>query len=243
MTKLQKKDKQKSAAKSSYLSVTYDENVAPISAYPLQLASFITTNFFSKKGKLLDVGCGTGEFLKAFSCQGFDSIGVDLSPNINQLKEFDVRNCDFEEDQLPYEDGSIDFIFSKSVIEHLHAPEGLIDECYRVLKPGGRAVIMCPSWKHNYKEAFYIDHTHVTPFTRLSLEQILKQSGFNVIKCDHFMQLPSAWGNKLVSALYNIFSLLPLPYSPINRISWPNSFNKLIRFSKEKMLLSVVEKV
>ena len=144
-------------------------------------------------------------------------------------------------DTYPFPDNHFDLIFSKSVIEHLREPDFLFEEVHRVLKPGGTFVCLTPSWKHSYREQFYIDHTHVTPFTRHSLETLCELSGFEA-KCDYLYQLPFLWKYPFLKPLVKLFSLLPIPYKPFSKIPWPDEVNKFIRFSKEVMLISKVKK-
>jgi SAM-dependent methyltransferase len=234
---------QKSAAKKSYLEVTYNESLVPRTSYPRKLVNYLIKRFRIETGSILDVGCGRGEFLESFQIAGFDVSGVDLSPNLDVLsKRFKVKQGDFERESLPYKDESFDYIFSKSVIEHLHQPEKLLDECYRLLKPGGKIIIMCPSWVHTYWGPFYIDHTHVTPFTLPSLRQVLKLSGFNVLESQHFIQLPFVWKRPYLSFVCEMIAFLPIPFRPLYDTSLPEPINKLVRFSKEKMLLAFAEK-
>jgi len=233
----------KAASKTTYLEVTYDEKILPRTTYPSLLANYLKNKFFQDATSVLDVGSGRGEFLEAFNMLGLEARGVDLSPSIKDLaKRFEVSQCDFENEVLPYADATFDSLFSKSVVEHLHCPEKLVDECYRILKPGGKAVFMCPSWIHTYWGPFYIDHTHVTPFTLPSLIQLLKLSGFEVVYGDHFVQLPVVWKYPFLRIISDFIALFPIPYSPLYNVRMPSFLNKYIRFSKEKMLLVVGEK-
>ena len=234
---------EKASSKKNYLEVSYNEKKLPKTDYPQKLAHFLTETFFLKKGTLLDVGCGRGEFLEAFKNEGMKVHGLDISPKVHEFsKNFQVAQCDFEKEAFVCKDNTYDFIFSKSVVEHLHYPERLMDECYRVLKKGGKAVFMCPSWIHTYWGPFYIDHTHVTPFTLPSLEQLLELSGFKIVWGEHFLQLPIVWKIPLFKILSDITSVLPIPFRPLYKTSLPEPINKWVRFSKEKMLLVVGEK-
>ncbi|MBX9977177.1 MAG: class I SAM-dependent methyltransferase [Alphaproteobacteria bacterium] len=235
----------RAAQKKNYLEVSYNKEKLPLTSYPKKLATYIQGKFFSKKdhASFIDIGCGRGEFLTGFDELGFKVTGVDVSPAIHDLSHrFSVSQCDFENEPLSYPDNSFDFLLCKSVVEHLHYPEKLMDECFRILKPGGKAVFMCPSWIHTYWGPFYIDHTHVTPFTLPSLTQLLELSGFNVTYADHFVQLPILWKMPFLKILSDITALLPFRFRPLYKSSLPESVNKWVRFSKEKMLLVVGEK-
>jgi SAM-dependent methyltransferase len=144
---------------------------------------------------------------------------------------------------LPFEPGSFDFVFSKSVVEHLHHPVRLLAKALEALKPGGIAVIMTPSWAHTYWGPFYIDHTHVTPFTGPSLLDAMTLAGFASVEVSHFYQLPFLWRYPFLKPLSWAIASLPLPYRPYKAAPWPEGFNKLIRFSKEVMLLAVGRRI
>ena len=60
---------------------------------------------------------------------------------------------------------SIDVIISKSLIEHLNSPLKFIENCKSLLKDDGCLIILTPSWYHHSFGPFYLDYTHVTPFT------------------------------------------------------------------------------
>ena len=227
-----------------YLEVTYSSTRAPQSPYPKQLGKYLLSNFYKKTGKVLDVGCGRGDSLRAFSSLGFDPAGVDISPEApNYSKDFNVKVIDLEKEELSYEN-EFDFVFSKSVVEHMREPVALIQAAHKSLKNGGVSVIMTPSWEHNYKGAFYIDHTHVTPFTRTSLKDIMEMSGFKDVEVYYFYQLPYLWKYPFLKILSKIVSVLPIPYAPLNQVPWKvsNELNKFVRFSKEVMLLAGAKK-
>jgi SAM-dependent methyltransferase len=229
----------------NYLEVTYGEANKNKSDYPEKLAKHLLDNYYLKPGRLLDIGCGNGDFLRAFTKLGFQVVGVDMSPDVKERlgDEFDVRLVDIEEGADHFQD-EFDFVFSKSVIEHMREPTTLFKLSYTALKKNGIAVIMCPSWEHTYWGPFYIDHTHVTPFTRPSLEETFTLCDFKDSRVEYFYQLPFVWKNPLLKFIVKIIAKIPLPYSPWNRVPWQTNFwpNKLIRFSKEVMLLGSAKK-
>lgn len=226
-----------------YLEVTYPGERAPPGAYPDLLARHLLDRVYHRPGKLLDIGCGRGDHLHAFSRLGFEVEGVDISPAAQEPGEtFPVSICDLECAEIPLPDGGFDFIFSKSVLEHLHHPMGLLRNACRLLKPGGVAVIMTPSWAHTYWGPFYIDHTHVTPFTVPSLADALSIAGFAEVRVSHFRQLPFLWKHPGLTPVAWLFAILPLSYRPYQDARWGDGMNKLIRFSKEVMLLGTARK-
>lgn len=230
--------------KEEYLDTTYTDFKAPKSSYPFKLIDYVKKNYFKAEGSVLDIGCGFGEQLAAFDAHGYEPSGIDLSPSVLKLKErFDVKVFDLENSNFPYPEDHFDFVFSKSVIEHMHHPHHLFDHALKVLKPKGKAVIMTPSWEHNMWGPFYIDHTHVTPFTKTSLEDLFVMSGFKNVEVLHFYQLPFVWKSSILRIIPKIISKLPIKYNPYYKnANLPDEINKLVRFSKEVMLFGYGEK-
>ena len=93
--------------------------------------------------RLLDVGCGTGHHMARLRARGFDTAGVDGSPEMLEHArscnpESDLRLSDVE--HLPFPDASFDFALCIEVFRYLPALTHSIAEMARVLKPGGICV-------------------------------------------------------------------------------------------------------
>lgn len=214
-----------------YLDVSYSEKRKPQTKYPLQLCQRISERYFqSQSGKLLDLGCGRGDQARAMIQIGFDVTGGDLSPQaqINACDEYPVKVFNFETDPFPWPDQTFDFVYCKSVIEHMHNPDILLSECLRVLKPGGKAVFSTPDWEKMY-QIFYSEYTHRTPFTRKSLLDCLLINGFNDVQVERLTQLPWVWKFPFLKIITYILGKFPEGFRRF----------KNVRFSKEIMLISV----
>jgi SAM-dependent methyltransferase len=94
---------------------------------------------------LLDVGCGDGSMLFRYLKQvPAEFYGVEGAPALKAKAEqrgIKVSSYDLN-GRWPFEDGKFDVVFSSQVIEHLHNTRLFVEETYRVLKPGGTAIIM-----------------------------------------------------------------------------------------------------
>jgi len=97
--------------------------------------------------KVLDVGCGAGTDLARFARGGAMVTGVDLSASAIALArqnfaqqglQADLREADGE--HLPFADNEFDLVFAHGVVQYTSRDRILVDECRRVLKPGGTAV-------------------------------------------------------------------------------------------------------
>jgi SAM-dependent methyltransferase len=105
-------------------------------------------DFAAYRGKrVLDVGCGAGTDLARFAKGGAIAAGVDLSSSAIALAKqnfaqqgltADLREADGE--KLPFEDNSFDLVFAHGVVQYTAHDKALVDECRRVLTPGGTAV-------------------------------------------------------------------------------------------------------
>jgi len=105
-------------------------------------------DFDGYRGKrVLDVGCGAGTDLVRFAKGGALVSGVDISPSAVALArqnfsqqdlEADLREADGE--HLPYADGTFDLVFAHGVVQYTPDSRALVEECRRVLKPGGDAI-------------------------------------------------------------------------------------------------------
>jgi len=196
----------------SYLSTIYGSK--PFTDYPSKLTRYLTDRY-SLKGTLLDLGCGRGEFLEGFKKCGLEAWGLNF--------EGEIKLC--------YSNNTFDTVFSKSVLEHLYYPEKIVKEIYRILKPGGLCITMVPDWEANYK-IYPEDYTHRTPFMASSLRDIFLIHGFKDVKVEKFRQLPFLWKWPWLWPVCWGASLL---YRSSTK-------NKMIKFSKEIMLLGSAKK-
>jgi ubiquinone/menaquinone biosynthesis C-methylase UbiE len=99
--------------------------------------------------KVLEIGCGLGTDLLQFARGGAEVTGLDLTPRGIELtrKRFDVYGLSgtfivHDAESLPFEDASFDLVYSFGVIHHTPNTRQVVDEIYRVLKPGGKAIVM-----------------------------------------------------------------------------------------------------
>lgn len=210
-----------------YLEVTYPEiNIN----YVRKLTEYLLEEYLYYCQNILEIGCGNREYLSAFSEAGLITYGLDKN----------IDGFNIETMQLPYKENSMDSVFSKSLIEHLHDPENFIRESYRVLKPEGKIIIMTPDWHSCYKD-FYIDYTHVQPYTMKSLRELLLIYGFKNVKVELFYQIPFIWNYPKLKFLIDIIAcIIPDRYKWKDREQTKQRF--WVRFAKEKMLLAIGEK-
>lgn len=105
--------------------------------------------FKAKKGmKVLDVGCGTGNFSIKLAKMGCEVAGIDVSEEMLKVAEAKAReeglNIKFykmDVHQMEFEDNTFDGVLSVTAFEFLKEPEKAIEEIFRVLKPNGQLLI------------------------------------------------------------------------------------------------------
>ena len=142
-----------------------------------------------KKKRLLDLGCGAGQAVRAFMDNGVDAYGIDLSEYAIEegKKAFKLRERIFVgsiHDLSKWSDDSIDFLYSNQVFEHLPEKyvDRLVDECRRVLKPGGRMwvglVLALSPDPEGIRSADDPDDTHITIHYRSWWNEKFLSAGF-----------------------------------------------------------------
>ena len=214
-----------------YLSVSYSTKSKPVTSYPLDLITYLTSRLGISRGSVIDVGCGRGDQLLAFQKLGFQICGLDIEDSCRDIDNHHI--CDISIDPFPFPDNSFDIVFSKAVIEHLyiHQIEHFMQELLRIAKPGAPIVLLTPDWRFLYRD-FYEEFTHVTPFTQRSLQQCMQMYGIDSVSVESFIQLPFVWRYPWLTFLCDIFNFLPLPRSTC----------KLVRWSKDRVLLGIGRK-
>jgi ubiquinone/menaquinone biosynthesis C-methylase UbiE len=108
---------------------------------------------YAAEGTITDVGCGPGYLLQliAKECPAMQLVGVDISKTMLERAKANFESLglagrvEFKEgsaDHLPFEDQSQDVIVSTLSLHHWADPEAAFNEIYRVLKPGGKMLVL-----------------------------------------------------------------------------------------------------
>lgn len=150
-------------------------------------------------GDVLDLGCGYAGLAQYLAPEQAYS-GVDLNPlAVERLKQkypqHEFLVCDFDHQALALR-RSYDTVVMLAVLEHLAAPDALIETVRGCLKPGGQLVLTTPTPFGNQIHAvgsrlglFYIEaaHDHKIIYDRHSLQQLLDRHGMRMLQYRTFL--------------------------------------------------------
>ena len=169
-----------------------------------------------KNAQYLDVSCGSGIVPMLLRSLGYKHIHMTdvLDYNVTDfgirtgylpLFDFSLNPCDVMQDKLPFADASMDAVSFMDVIEHLHgSPKRVLEEIFRVLKPGGRLMISTPNSVSlrnrlallvgvtNYTpipyfyQAPFPYYGHIREYTMSELTYCLRMAGFQIKKQVHY---------------------------------------------------------
>jgi SAM-dependent methyltransferase len=146
-------------------------------------------------GRVLDLGCSNGFFLKECERNGVKINGIDVDPAI--IDGDTVRKCDIEKERFPFEDGTFDVVFSSGVLQHLAKPPiNLMEEARRVLKPGGKLCLSVRNEKSwiNTLISLYDNFRHKSTWTPVSLRQMFDHYRLKVLVLEpKFLGMTFLW--------------------------------------------------
>jgi SAM-dependent methyltransferase len=142
-------------------------------------------------GKLLDIGCGNKPYSEIVSPFITKYVGCDIIQSSNQCVEI---LC--PANQIPLPDGSFDTILSTQTIEHVEDHQGLLNEAFRLLRPGGFLIISGPLYWPLHEEPYDFFR-----FTKYGFTHLIEKSGFQMISIKSNGGKWSVAGQALLHAL------------------------------------------
>ena len=187
--------------------------------------------------RVIEVGCGAGVDLARFARGGADVTGVDLASSA-----IDLARANFEQqglrgefrvadgEQLPFPDGSFDLVYAHGVVQYTANPQRLVDECRRVLKPGGEAMFQVYnriSWLNALSKLMKVglEHEDAPSILKFSIGEFRRLlSGFREVTIvpERFpvrSRLHGGWKGALYNSVF-VGAFNALPRSLVRRFGW-----------------------
>ena len=139
-----------------------------------------------QKGKILDIGAGTGDFLEAFDQDNWQKFAIEPSDKLHTiLKQKQIQRLN---DLSAFENDSFEIITLWHSLEHIPNLEETLLELKRILKSNGVIFIAVPNYK-SYDAKYYKSYwaawdvpRHLWHFSRSGLKNVLSKFDFNCIK-------------------------------------------------------------
>lgn len=144
--------------------------------------------------------------IQRLALRGFRTTAIDISPMIvKKAKSILNPACAStkvlvaDAQNLPFRDNSFSTLYTMGTIEHLESPETAIKECFRVLKPGGRAIIGVPYCFDPFGFvlcSYFLQFLGLYPygkerfFSKRRLKAMAEHAGFSIISAEGLLFLP-----------------------------------------------------
>jgi 2-polyprenyl-3-methyl-5-hydroxy-6-metoxy-1,4-benzoquinol methylase len=149
----------------------------------------LINSFESEEKKLLDVGCGTGDFLKVAQLNNWQVSGIEPNEQARQIANQKTNNMVFETEQLSnFKKHSFDVISLWHVLEHLPKLHEHISILKNLLKVNGTLLIAVPnhaSYDAKYYENFWAAYDvprHLWHFNQTSISKLFESNNMQVVK-------------------------------------------------------------
>jgi SAM-dependent methyltransferase len=174
---------------------------------------FVTTFLAESSGRLLDMGCGLGYFLKAIQpYPNWDTYGREISPAAvryarDTLGLKNVICSRLEDTDLPQD--SFNLITMWDVIEHIPTPDPVLRRCHSLLTSDGICFIRTPNvhlqllrarvgrwlWRRDHGYTYLQPRDHAHHYSMRSIRQLLERNGFTRIEFLHLHPIQGGFGN------------------------------------------------
>jgi len=186
--------------------------------------------YFKKGRKVLDLGCGRGEFLQLLEENGIEAVGIDMNEAMIDICRDKGLNCqkgDLLEKLAENKDSSLGGIFSSQVIEHIPplSLRRMVELSYFKLAPSSHLVLetINPASVFSLVQIYFLDLSHQKPIHPQALKFLLESSGFEEVEIkysafleqERLQELPTS--DEITSTMnQNIDKLNKLLYAPSN---------------------------
>jgi SAM-dependent methyltransferase len=187
--------------------------------------------------KVLEVGCGAAVDLARLAKGGALVTGVDLTSSAIELARANFQQQGLsgefhvaDGEALPFDDDTFDFVYAHGVVQYTANPKALVDECRRVLKPGGEAVFQVynrVSWLNALSKLMKVglEHDDAPVLLKFSIGEFRRlMSGFRDVRIvpERFpvvSRLHGGWKGLVYNRIF-VGTFNALPRGLVRRFGW-----------------------
>jgi SAM-dependent methyltransferase len=145
-------------------------------------------------------------------------VAVDLWPDVVRYADNGVEALvlDAARDLPTLGDAAFDVVLASNILEHFEpgVTATVVDDIGRLLKPGGRLIVIQPNFRYAAKH-YFDDYTHRSVFTDVSLPNLLRAHGFAIDRVDPRFLPYSMRGTKLPIRAWTVRAYLRSPFRPM----------------------------
>lgn len=186
-----------------------------------------------ERHSLLDLGCGQKPYRELYGAYIKKSFGLDMPTTQHGMQAIDVQGRGTE---LPFIDQTFDLVFCTEVMEHVAEPKRMLEEIYRVLKPGGHLILTTP-FLVPVHEAPY-DFYRYTPY---GLQHLVKQASFCIVSQETFAEAFGVLISLLVQLQLKFWSALANLLHFPRLYSLPNPFIFFLVYLPQRVYLTLLK--
>jgi SAM-dependent methyltransferase len=186
---------------------------------------------------VLDVGCGAGVDLARFARGGAHTTGVDVAPSAIALARANFEQQGLtglfevaDGEHLPFSENVFDLVYAHGVVQYTAHPGRLVDECRRVLRPGGEAIFQVynrVSWLNALSKLMSVglEHDDAPVLLKFSIPEFRRLlAGFAAVRIvpERFpvkSRLHGGWKGAVYNGVF-VRAFNALPRALVQRFGW-----------------------
>ena len=195
-------------------------------------------DFDAYRGRsVLEVGCGAAVDLARFARGGAQTTGVDLSASAIELARANFEQQGLpgrfevaDGEHLPFPDNAFDLVYAHGVVQYTANPQQLVNDCRRVLKPGGEAVFQVYnriSWLNALSKLMKVglEHDDAPVLLKFSMGEFRRLLGaFSEVRIvpERFpvkSRIHGGWKGAIYNGLF-VGTFNALPRALVRRFGW-----------------------
>tara|TARA_B100000900_G_scaffold355803_1_gene325220 strand:- start:636 stop:1754 length:1119 start_codon:yes stop_codon:yes gene_type:complete len=196
------------------------------------------SKFINKKnGKILEIGCGNGNFLRLFEefNLGWKLTGTEFNEANREIIE-EIPRSSFYSGDIELLNERFDIVAMIHVLEHITEPRKFLESIKRVLNIDGYLFIEVPNLIKSKFDILISDHC--SHFTLESLQTLLEQSGFQIIESsDSVVGKELSIIAKLNKNKMNLNSKNKFDFDLAHRLNWLSSFQEILQGNRTRLVI------